>query len=149
MTVKSAEILLVEDDPGDIELIKESLILSKIRIDLKIVNDGVKAMSYLKKEDDYRSVEEPDLIILDLNLPMKTGMEVLEEVKSSNELKHIPIIIMTTSDQDIDILKAYKLGANSYVTKPLGIEKFTHIVNCIEDFWLTIVKLPKRASWKQ
>lgn len=145
MQLEPVEILLVEDDPGDIELIKETISSSKLKINLQIVNDGSKAISYLKKQGQYSDKTEPDLVILDLNLPLKNGMEVLKEVKSDEDIKHIPIIVMTTSDQDSDVLKSYKLGANSYVTKPMGIEQFSHIVNTIEDFWLTIVKLPKRV----
>lgn len=143
MSIRPVEILLVEDDPGDIELIKETLSSSKIKIDLETVNDGADAISYLKKENEFAGKNEPDLVILDLNLPLKSGLDVLDDIKSNPYLKHIPIIVMTTSDQDSDVIKSYKLGANSYVTKPMGIDQFSHIVNTIEDFWLTIVKLPK------
>lgn len=143
MSIRPVEILLVEDDPGDIELIKETLSSSKIKIDLETVNDGADAISYLKKENEFAGKNEPDLVILDLNLPLKSGLDVLDDIKSNPYLKHIPIIVMTTSDQDSDVIKSYKLGANSYVTKPMGIDQFSHIVNTIEDFWLTIAKLPK------
>lgn len=139
------EILLVEDDPGDVELIKESISNSKIKLKLNVANNGEEAISYLKNEGDYKDSSEPDLIILDLNLPLRSGMEVLEEVKADDNLKHIPVIVMTTSDQDTDIIKSYRLGANSYVTKPLGIDQFAKIVSSIENFWLTVVKLPKRS----
>ncbi len=146
MTISPVEILLVEDDPGDIELIQETIKSAKIKIKLQIVNNGADAISYLKKEDSYSDKNEPGLVILDLNLPLKSGMDVLDEIKSNEELKHIPIIVMSTSDQESDVIKSYKLGANSYVTKPMGIDEFSHIVSTIEDFWLSIVKLPKRTA---
>lgn len=145
MSFDIIEILLVEDDPGDVELIKESIRDSKIRLNLNVVSNGDDAIKFLKKEGDFNESQEPDLIILDLNLPRRSGMEVLGEVKGNEDLKHIPIIVMTTSDQDTDIIKSYKLGANSYVTKPLGIDQFAKIVSSIENFWLTVVKLPKRS----
>jgi two-component system response regulator len=140
------EILLVEDDAGDIDLTEEALEESKFQINLNVVRDGVEAIAYLRREAEYVNATLPHLILLDLNLPRKDGPEVLQELKSDNNLKHIPIIVLTTSDTDEDILGSYDLGANCYVNKPLGIEEFSKIVRAIEDFWFTIVKLPRRNS---
>ncbi len=140
------EILLVEDDAGDIELTKEALKDSKLQINLNVVRDGVEAIAYLRYEGKYTNVTPPDLILLDLNLPRKSGREVLQDIKSDNTLRHIPVVILTTSDTHEDILGSYNLGANCYVSKPLGLEEFIHIVRSIEDFWFTIVKLPPRRN---
>ena len=145
-TGKAVEILLVEDDAGDIDLTKEALEESKLQINLNVVRDGVEAIAYLRREGEYANAALPDLILLDLNLPRKTGREVLQDIKSDDNLKHIPVVVLTTSDTDEDILGAYDLGANCYVNKPLGMEEFAQIVRAIEDFWFTIVKLPRRNS---
>lgn len=140
------ELLLVEDDAGDIDLTKEALEESKLTINLNVVRDGVEAIAYLRRYGEYANVTRPDLILLDLNLPRKGGREVLQEIKSDDTLKLTPIVVLTTSDSNEDILISYDLGANCYVNKPLGMDEFTRIVRTIEDFWLTIVKLPPQNS---
>lgn len=138
----SAKILLVEDNPGDVRLTREALKEGKILNDLSVVGDGVEALAFLRREDGYAGAERPDLILLDLNLPKKDGREVLEEIKGDGELKKIPVVVLTTSAAERDILKAYDLHANCYITKPVDLEQFIGVVQLIEDFWLTIVKLP-------
>jgi two-component system, chemotaxis family, response regulator Rcp1 len=136
------EILLVEDNPGDSRLAKEALKESKLKNTLYIAEDGVEAMNFLYKIGKYSKVPRPDLIILDLNLPKKDGREVLAEIKNDDNLKRIPVVILTISKAEEDILKTYNLHANCYVTKPLDLDQFMKVVKSIEDFWLTIVKLP-------
>lgn len=136
------EILLVEDNPADVRLMKEALRDSKVRNDLHVVEDGVEAMAFLRKEEAYSSAATPDIILLDLNLPRKSGLEVLAQVKRDEELKRIPIVVLTTSRADEDIVKSYDLHANCYISKPVDLEQFMHVVRTTEDFWLTIVKLP-------
>jgi chemotaxis family two-component system response regulator Rcp1 len=138
----SAKILLVEDNPGDVRLTREALKEGKILNDLSVVGDGVEALAYLRRKDGYSGAERPDLILLDLNLPKKDGREVLEEIKSDGDLKKIPVVVLTTSAAERDILKAYDLHANCYITKPVDLGQFIKVVQLIEDFWLTIVKLP-------
>ncbi len=138
------EILLVEDNPGDVRLAKEALKESKMRNRVFVVEDGVEALAFLRREGEYADSPRPDLVLLDLNLPRKSGREVLAEIKSDDELKRIPVVILTVSRSDEDILKAYDLHANCYVTKPLDFEQFMKITKSIEDFWLTIVKLPPK-----
>jgi len=140
---KIIDILLVEDNPGDARLAQEALKESKIKNQLHIVNDGMAATDFLFKRNDYKDAPRPDLIILDLNLPKKDGREVLAEIKADENLKRIPIVIFTTSKAEEDILKTYNLHANCYITKPLNFDKFMEVIKSIEDFWLTIVKLPK------
>jgi len=142
-TGKPINILIVEDNPGDARLIKEVLNEGKILNDLHIVKDGVEAMEFLHKRGEYAKAPRPDLIILDLNLPKKDGREVLAEVKSDQHLKSIPIVIMTTSNAEEDILKSYNLHANCYITKPLDFHQFVKVVESIENFWFSMVKLPK------
>jgi CheY-like chemotaxis protein len=142
----SAKILLVEDNPGDVRLTREALKEGKILNELSVVEDGVEALAYLRREGRYTEAERPDLILLDLNLPKKDGREVLEEIKGDNSLKKIPVVILTTSAAERDILKAYDLHANCYITKPVDLDQFIHVVQLIEDFWLTIVKLPVVAA---
>jgi len=139
---KIINILLVEDNSGDARLAKEALKEGKVKNQLHIVTDGVEATDFLFKRNDYKDAPLPDLIILDLNLPKKDGREVLAEIKADENLKSIPIVILTTSKAEEDILKAYNLHANCYITKPLDLNKFLEVVKSIEDFWLTIVKLP-------
>jgi two-component system, chemotaxis family, response regulator Rcp1 len=141
--VRPIDILLVEDNPGDIRLTQETLTDSKMHNNVIVVYNGEEALAYLYRRGEYRSAVRPDLIILDLNLPKKGGLEVLEQVKEDPELKHIPIVILTSSKAEEDILKTYNLHANCYVTKPLDLEQFCTVVNTIESFWLSIVKLPK------
>jgi two-component system, chemotaxis family, response regulator Rcp1 len=141
--VRPIDILLVEDNPGDIRLTQETLTDSKMHNNVIVVYNGEEALAYLYRRGEYRNAVRPDLIILDLNLPKKGGHEVLEQVKEDPELKHIPIVILTSSKAEEDILKTYNLHANCYVTKPLDLEQFCTVVNTIESFWLSIVKLPK------
>lgn len=139
---KAIEILLVEDSPGDARLAQEAFEDSKMVNILNIVIDGVEAMDYLYKKGKYKDATTPDLILLDLNLPKKDGREVLEEIKTSVDLKRIPVVILTTSTAEEDIIKSYNLHANCYITKPIDLGQFMKVVKSIEDFWITIVKLP-------
>jgi chemotaxis family two-component system response regulator Rcp1 len=136
------EILLVEDNPGDARLAKEALKESKLINNLSIAEDGVEAMDFLYKKGKYADMPRPDLIILDLNLPKKDGREVLEEIKTNDDLKRIPVVILTISKAEEDILKTYNLHANCFISKPIDLDQFIKVVKSIEDFWLTIVKLP-------
>jgi CheY-like chemotaxis protein len=136
------EILLVEDNPGDSRLAKEALKESKLKNNLYVAEDGVEAMNFLYKKGKYSKMPRPDLVILDLNLPKKDGREVLAEIKNDDNLKRIPVVILTISKAEEDILKTYNLHANCYVTKPLDLDQVMKVVRSIEDFWLTIVKLP-------
>jgi CheY-like chemotaxis protein len=136
------EVLLVEDNPGDAELTRIALQDSKISINLNVVEDGVEAMAFLRKQDKYAKKPHPDIVLLDLNLPRKDGREVLAEIKSDKNLKRIPVVVLTTSQSEEDILKAYNLAANCYITKPVDFDQFVKIVQSIENFWFAIVKLP-------
>jgi CheY-like chemotaxis protein len=138
------EILLVEDSPGDARLAREGLNQCKIRNTLHVVDDGVKAMAFVRRQGEYAKAPRPDLILLDLNLPRKDGREVLREIKEDENLKVIPVVVLTTSKAEEDIVKSYSLHANCYVTKPLGLPQFLDVVRSIEDFWFTIVRLPPR-----
>jgi chemotaxis family two-component system response regulator Rcp1 len=144
--VKSVNILLVEDDPADVELTREGLKDSKMIINLNVVNDGIEAMKYLRKEASYTGAVRPDLIILDLNMPKKDGREVLSEIKADDGLKSIPVVVLTTSQAAWDIQKCYELGANCWITKPIGLDEFIKIVGTVQDFWFTVVKLPLDRS---
>ena len=132
-------ILLIEDNPGDVRLTQEALKEGKILNQITVVEDGVEAMGYLRKKDNQN---RPDLIMLDLNLPRMNGREVLAAIKADETLRRIPVVVLTTSDSEQDILNSYNLHANCYVTKPVDLEQFIHVVRSIEDFWLTVVKLP-------
>jgi two-component system, chemotaxis family, response regulator Rcp1 len=136
------EILLVEDNPGDVRLTKEALKEGKVYSNLHTVKDGVEAMEFLRREGKYKDVPRPDIILLDLNLPRKDGREVLEEIKSDELLKRIPVVVLTTSKAEEDVLRTYNLHANCYVTKPVDLEKFMVVVKSIDVFWLTVVTLP-------
>lgn len=138
------EILLVEDSPSDADLTIEALGDAKILNNLSVVEDGAEAMAFLRREGKYQDAPRPDLILLDLNLPKKDGREVLAEVKSDPDLSTIPVVVLTTSSADEDILRSYQLHANCYVTKPVGFEEFMQIVQSIQMFWLAAVKLPPR-----
>jgi len=140
--VHRVEILLVEDNPGDADLARETLAGSKINNTLHVVSDGEKAMDFLKQRRAYTAAPRPDIILLDLNLPRKDGREVLAEIKQDDALKRIPVVILTSSSAEEDILRSYNLHANCYITKPIDFKQFTKVVHSIEDFWLTIVKLP-------
>jgi CheY-like chemotaxis protein len=139
MIGRPVEILLVEDNPGDVRLTIEALRESKVRNNLQVARDGVEAMQLLRSESSLR----PDLILLDLNLPRKDGREVLAEIKADPQLHTIPVVILTTSRAEQDVLRSYELQANCYITKPVDLEQFITVVRTIEDFWLTIVTLPR------
>ena len=139
---RPAEVLLVEDSPGDVRLTREALKEGKVRNNLSVVSDGVEAMEFLRREGKYAQAPRPDIVLLDLNMPRKDGREVLAEMKSDESLKRIPVVILTTSEAEQDILKTYDLHANCYLTKPVDLEQFITVVKSIEDFWLTIVTLP-------
>ena len=141
---KIAEILLVEDNPGDVRLMKEAFREAKVEKNLTVVNDGVEALAFLKKQVPYQNATRPDMILLDLNLPKKHGQEVLQEIKSDPNLRRIPVVILTTSKTEQDILKTYDLHANCYISKPVDLEQFIKVIRTIEDFWLTIVNLPSK-----
>ncbi|MFA7287531.1 MAG: response regulator [Melioribacteraceae bacterium] len=140
---KLIDILLVEDNKADSRLTREALKDSKIKNSLFVVEDGVEALNFLYKQGVHTDAPRPDLILLDLNLPKKDGREVLAEIKSDESLKRIPVVVITSSKAEEDILKSYNLHANCFITKPLNLNQFEVIVKSIEDFWLTIVKLPK------
>lgn len=136
------EIMLVEDNPGDVRLIVEAFKENKLRNKLDVVEDGVQALAFLHQEGRYAEAPHPDLILLDLNLPKKDGREVLAEIKADENLRRIPVVILTSSKAEEDIFKAYNLQANCYITKPMGLDQFVKVVKSIQEFWLTIVKLP-------
>lgn len=142
--INPIDILVVEDNLGDARLIKEVLNEHKIYNSLFIVNDGVEAMNFLLKKGKYKDSPKPDLIILDLNLPKKDGREVLSDIKADENLKRIPVVIMTISQAEADILKSYNLHANCYVTKPIDLNQFIKVIKSIEEFWFSIVKLPAK-----
>jgi two-component system, chemotaxis family, response regulator Rcp1 len=146
MVVKSISILLVEDNEGDAELARMALQGSKMNNSLDVVDDGEKAMAFLRREGPYADAPRPDLILLDLNLPKKDGRQVLAEIKSDENLKRIPVVILTTSRAEEDVLKTYNLHANCYITKPIDLNQFLHVVQSIEDFWLSIVVLPPKET---
>lgn len=140
--VRPVEILLIEDSPSDADLAIEALSQGKILNNLHFVEDGVEAIKFLRKKSPYLSVPRPDLILLDLNLPKKSGVEVLEEIKTDINLKLIPVVILSTSAAPEDIIKSYSLHANCYITKPVDFVQFTKVVRLIEEFWLSVVQLP-------
>ena len=140
----SVQILLVEDSPGDVNLTREAMRSARVANELHVVEDGEAAMRFLRKEDPYADVPTPDLVLLDLNLPRKDGREVLDEVKADPQLRTIPIIVLTTSSDEVDILQSYRLHANAYVTKPVGFSDFLEALKHLEGFWLEIVRLPKK-----
>ncbi len=139
---KPIKILLVEDSPGDVRLTQEAFKDSKLYNKVYVVEDGIEAMAFLYKKEKYANTSRPDIILLDLNLPKKNGREVLREIKSDEDLKRIPVVILTTSKAEEDIIKSYNLHANCYITKPVDLNQFTRVVRSIENFWFTIVKLP-------
>jgi len=136
------EILLVEDNPGDVRLTQEALKESKVTNNLSVAEDGVEALAFLKREGKYADAPRPDLLLLDLNLPKKDGRELLEEIKVEENLRRIPVVVLTTSKAEEDIIRMYDQHANCYITKPIDFDQFIAVIKSIEDFWLTIVKLP-------
>jgi CheY-like chemotaxis protein len=143
---RPVEILLVEDNPGDARLTREALKEGKIRNNLHHAKDGVEALQFLRREGGYDGAPTPDIVLLDLNLPKKDGRAVLAEMKADEALRTIPVVVLTTSEAEQDILRSYELHANCYVTKPVDLEKFISIVRAIEDFWLAVVKLPSGSA---
>jgi two-component system response regulator len=139
------EILLVEDSPSDTDLTVAALAAAKVCNRLSIVEDGVQAMEFLRRQGGYAEAARPDLILLDLNLPRKDGREVLAEIKADDKLKRIPVVVLTTSQAEKDVLQAYTLQASCYVTKPVDFQRFLEVVQAVEGFWLTVVKLPSEA----
>jgi len=140
------EVLLVEDDPGDVLMTQEAFEEHKVRNRLSVVSDGVDALAYLRKEEPFTDAVRPDLILLDLNLPRRDGREVLAEIKSDPKLCQIPVVVLTTSQADEDVLRSYRLHANAYVTKPVDFEQFIGVVRRIDEFFVSVVKLPPRGS---
>ena len=145
--IRPVEILLVEDNPGDVRLTKEAMKEAKIFNILNVVEDGVEALAYLRKKGKFKDVNRPDLILLDLNLPKKNGREVLTEIKQDINLKQIPVVILTISKAEEDIIKTYELHANCFITKPVDMDQFIKVVKSIEDFWFSIVKLPPNKNF--
>lgn len=142
MTGKPIEILLVEDNPGDVRLTEEALKEGKVLNSMHVAKNGIEALSFLHKEGKYADAVRPDLILLDLNMPKKDGREVLAEIKHDEKLRRIPVVILTTSEAEEDIVKTYDSHANCYITKPVDLDQFIKVIKSIEDFWLSIVKLP-------
>lgn len=142
------QVLLVEDNPGDVRLTKEALKEGKLLNQLTVVGDGVEALSFLRKQGIYADAPQPELILLDLNLPKKDGREVLAEIKADPNLRRITVVVLTTSSSEEDILKIYDLHANCYITKPVDLEQFMGVVKSIEDFWVSVVKLPSHEAAK-
>jgi len=140
--VRAIEILMVEDNPGDIRLTQEALSNGKVNNQLHVVEDGVAALDYLFRRGSYEQVKRPDLILLDLNLPKKDGREVLAVIKKDDSLRTIPVVVLTTSQAEGDVQRAYALNANCYVTKPVGLNEFNRVAQAIEHFWLAVVTLP-------
>jgi two-component system, chemotaxis family, response regulator Rcp1 len=136
------EVLLVEDNPGDVRLTREALRDGKVHNNLSVVPDGVEALAFLRRQGKYADAPRPDLILLDLNLPKKDGREVLQDIKADPALQRIPVVVLTSSEAERDIAQAYALHANCYITKPVDLDQFITVVRSIEDFWFTIVKLP-------
>lgn len=146
LDVRPIDILLIEDNPGDARLTQEALREGRVANRLSHVQDGVEAMTFLRQEGPYADAPRPDLILLDLNLPRKDGREVLAELKADPRLRLIPVVVLTTSEAEEDILRTYELHGNCYITKPVDLEKFLHIVGMVENFWLAVVQLPGRCE---
>jgi CheY-like chemotaxis protein len=142
-TVSTIDVLLVEDDPGDVLMTREAFADHKVRNTLHVVNNGVDALSFLRREGEYADAPRPDLVLLDLNLPRMDGREVLAEVKSDPELRSIPVVVLTTSEADEDVSRSYTLHANAYVTKPVDFDRFIAVVRQIDEFFVSVVKLPR------
>jgi two-component system, chemotaxis family, response regulator Rcp1 len=137
------EILLVEDNPGDVRLTEEALREGKVKNRLHVARDGVEAIEFLRRQGKFANATRPDLVLLDLNLPRKDGREVLAEIKNDPDLKMLPVVVLTTSSAEADILRTYSLHANCYIQKPVDLDQFVQVVKSIDDFWLTVVRLPK------
>ena len=144
MAVDPIQILLVEDSPGDVRLTREALRDGKVANELHVVDNGEAALAFLRRGAGYSDAPTPDLILLDLNLPRKPGHEVLTELKNDPVLRSIPVAVLTTSEAEADVLRSYELGASCYLTKPVDFNEFLKVIGAIEDFWLTVVRLPKR-----
>lgn len=142
--MKPVEILLVEDNPGDVDLTLEALEEAKLRNNVHVAEDGVVALEFLRREGRHSQAPTPDLILLDLNMPRKDGREVLQEIKEDPDLKRIPVVVLTTSEAEQDILDAYEYRANAYIVKPVDLDQFLGTIRTLEDFWLTVVRLPSR-----
>jgi len=142
--LRAIEILMVEDNPGDVRLTREALKGGKVLNQLHVVEDGVAALDFLYRRPPHQNAPRPDLILLDLNLPKMDGREVLTRIKSDDALKIIPVVVLTTSQAEEDVLRAYRLSANCYVTKPVDLHQFNRIVQAVEEFWLSVVRLPPR-----
>jgi CheY-like chemotaxis protein len=140
---KPIDVLLVEDDPGDTLMIREAFAENKLRNRLSCVADGVEALAFLRREGEYAEAPRPDLVLLDLNLPRKDGREVLAEIKADGQLRTIPVVVLTTSEAEEDILRSYDLHANAYVTKPVDFDRFINVVRQIDEFFVEVVKLPR------
>lgn len=140
------EILLVEDSPSDVRLTQEALSEGQVLNRLHVVNDGVEAIEFLRRSGTHQNASRPDIILLDLNLPRKNGIEVLQEIKQDDDLKSIPVIVLTTSDNEQDVLRSYCLHANAYLTKPVGLDQFMDVIRSFKNFWLTIVTLPPSVA---
>lgn len=143
---RTFHVLLVEDNPGDVRLTREAFREGKIACTLDVAEDGVRAMAFLRGEGEYAAAATPDLILLDLNLPRMDGREVLAEIKADERLRQIPVVILTTSEAEEDILRSYHLHANCYISKPVDFDKFVRVVRSVENFWFTIVKLPSEVK---
>lgn len=140
------EVLLVEDDPGDVLMTREAFEEHKVRNNLSVVSDGADALAFVRRQGEFSDAPRPDLILLDLNLPRRDGREVLSEIKNDPDLREIPIVVLTTSSAEADILSSYRLHANAYVTKPVDFERFISVVKQIDDFFVSVVKLPPRGQ---
>ena len=145
-SVRPIEVLLVEDNPGDIDLAREGLKRSKVKNNIHAVEDGELALAFLRRQPPFEQAPRPDLILLDLNLPKRDGREVLADIKADQDLKRIPVVVLTTSRAEEDVLRTYNLHANCFITKPIDLNQFMRVVQSIEDFWLTIVVLPNGAK---
>lgn len=145
MTGKPIEVLLVEDDPADADLTKETLKDGKLFVHLNVVEDGEQAMAYLRQQSPFENAVRPDLVLLDLNLPRLDGRQVLKEIKEDDSLKTIPVVVLTTSEAETDVQNMYRIGANCYITKPIGMDEFSIIVRTLEDFWFSVVRLPSEG----
>jgi two-component system, chemotaxis family, response regulator Rcp1 len=146
LTMPPVEILLVEDNPGDVRLIFETLKEQKVRSHLNVVSNGMEVLPFLLQQGKYANAPRPDLILLDLNLPKKNGLEVLSEIKNCEQLKQIPVVVLSTSNDEKDILRSYELHANCYITKPVDFEHFNNVLRSIEEFWLKVVNLPREGG---